>query len=71
MSNLSSFCTCKDTGCPFHPTNHGKGCAPCIRKNLRQKEIPSCFFNLVADNNKRTGYTFEDFAKLIVAKSQF
>ena len=24
------FCTCTDLACPCHPSNHDKGCAPCI-----------------------------------------
>ena len=37
------FCTCPDTKCPNHPSNHDKGCTPCIAKNLAQREIPGCF----------------------------
>ncbi|MDE5654812.1 MAG: hypothetical protein K2I46_04305, partial [Clostridia bacterium] len=61
MSNNSPFCTCKDTKCPLHPTNHDKGCSLCIAKNLQSREIPSCFFNLADPDMKRQGYTFEDF----------
>lgn len=43
MENLSKFCTCRDLKCPFHPTNHSKGCSLCIAKNLKEGEIPSCF----------------------------
>ena len=32
MCNISTFCTCKDSSCPFHPTNHDKGCAPYIHE---------------------------------------
>ncbi len=39
MGNISSFCTCKNTDCPLHPTKHDQGCAPCISKNLRLKEV--------------------------------
>lgn len=65
MNNISSFCTCKNINCPLHPTKHDKGCSPCISKNLRLKEIPNCFFNLIENAEKRTGDTFEDFSKLI------
>lgn len=51
--NLSEFCTCKDTDCPLHPSNHDKGCSLCIAKNLKLGEIPNCFFNLV-DKEKKT-----------------
>lgn len=68
MNNISSFCTCKNTDCPLHPTKHDKGCAPCISKNLQLKEIPNCFFNLIENAERRTGDTFEDFSKLIFQK---
>ncbi len=45
-----NFCTCGETDCPMHPSNHDRGCDPCIRKNLKEGEIPSCFFNLVNDD---------------------
>lgn len=66
MSNLSKFCTCNNLECPLHPSNHDKGCAPCISKNLKLKEIPSCFFNLVEDSASREEDSFEEFANLIV-----
>ncbi|MCR4615022.1 MAG: DUF6485 family protein [Clostridiales bacterium] len=66
MNNLSPFCTCTDYKCPMHPTNHEKGCAPCIAKNLKRNEIPSCFFKK-ADPEKKDGtYFFEDFAKAVL-----
>jgi len=65
MGNISGFCTCKDTECALHPSRHNKGCAPCISKNLKSKEIPSCFFNLISDSGTRKGYSFGDFAELV------
>ena len=65
MENISSFCTCKHFDCPLHPTKHSKGCAPCISKNLRLKEIPSCFFNLVENADNRTDDTFHTFTELV------
>lgn len=65
MGALSSFCTCKKLTCPLHPTNHNKGCAPCISKNLKLKEIPSCFFNTIPDTQNRAGDSYKDFAALI------
>ena len=64
MENLSSFCTCKNLSCPLHPTRHTQGCAPCIQKNLRLKEIPNCFFSLVDGSQNRTGDSYADFARL-------
>ena len=66
MSDLSPFCTCTDLGCPMHPTNHDKGCAPCIAKNLKDREIPSCFFNKVGSVKEHDTYFFEDFAKAVL-----
>ena len=70
MKNLSKFCTCTDLKCPFHPTNHDKGCAPCIADNLKDNEIPSCFFNKVDADYRGGSYTFEDFARLVLAKEE-
>jgi len=66
MSNLSNFCTCTNMECPLHPTKHDKGCAPCISKNLKLKEVPNCFFNLVPHAESRKGDSFRDFATLIL-----
>ena len=65
MSDLSRFCTCTNLNCPLHPTKHDQGCAPCIHKNLRLKEIPNCFFNLVEGAASRQRDTFEEFARLV------
>ncbi len=68
MSNVV-FCTCNETGCPNHPTNHDKGCTPCIEKNLREREIPACFFKKAGGVKPTEGWHFEDFAALINANS--
>ena len=68
MTKPLTFCTCIDTSCPFHPTNHDKGCEPCIAKNLKLNEIPSCFFNLVDEDYNGDSFYFEDFAKLVLDK---
>lgn len=65
MGKLSGFCTCTNTECPLHPSRHDKGCAPCISKNLKSGEIPSCFFNLVEGSELREGDSLEDFAKAV------
>ena len=65
MNGLSPFCTCTDIACPMHPTNHDKGCSLCIAKNLKLREIPSCFFNMVG-SEKRDTYFFEDFAEAVL-----
>ena len=53
---MTHFCTCQNTACRCHPSNHSQGCDLCIQKELRKGEIPSCFFNLVI----RPGETVED-----------
>lgn len=70
MKNLSPFCTCDDLECPFHPTNHDKGCAPCIADNLKDGEIPSCFFFKVDKDYPGPTYTMEDFARLVLDKQE-
>jgi hypothetical protein len=70
MSNLSNFCTCKDTECPLHPTKHDKGCAPCISKNLKLGEIPNCFFDKVGGSQERISYNFVDFANLVLGNDE-
>ncbi|MBQ2310764.1 MAG: hypothetical protein II186_09040 [Erysipelotrichales bacterium] len=59
------FCTCTDTKCPFHPTNHDKGCTPCIAKNLKEREIPTCFFKAAGGEKPTANWHYEDFAALI------
>lgn len=68
MENLSTFCSCTNLACPLHPTEHDKGCAPCIQKNLRLKEMPNCFFNLVEGAESRTADSFKDFAEYVSRK---
>lgn len=66
MENISPFCTCGNLSCPLHPTRHGKGCAPCISKNLRRREVPNCFFHQIAHAEDREGDSYEDFAALVL-----
>lgn len=70
MENLSKFCTCRDHECPMHPTNHDKGCAPCIAKNLRFGEVPNCFYDNIGVTEKREAYTYLDFAKAVLEKEE-
>ena len=65
MNNISPFCSCKKMDCPLHPTKHDKGCAPCISKNLKSREIPNCFFDLLPGSESRSGDFFEDFARQV------
>lgn len=41
---MEHFCNCPVESCVNHPVNHSAGCDMCIEKNLRQDEIPACFF---------------------------
>jgi len=66
MGNISGFCTCDKLDCPLHPTKHDKGCAPCISKNLKLRELPNCFFNTVDGAEKRIGDSYADFAHLVL-----
>lgn len=68
--DTNNFCTCKDLKCPLNPANHDKGCSPCIRKNLKLREIPSCFFNLADGAEDMESYFFEDFARLVLKKDE-
>jgi|GEM_PF-316813 len=50
MDNNKHFCTCNDLSCKLNPHNHSKGCDLCIKKNLKLREIPSCFFKLINED---------------------
>ena len=65
MRDAKEYCTCTDYKCPCHPVNHDQGCNLCILKNLKQQEIPSCFFHDI-DCEKPTGnWHYQDFAALV------
>lgn len=66
MAQTGAYCTCRDTKCPLHPTNHDKGCTPCILKNLKLREVPGCFFNALEHREERETYFFEDFAEAVL-----
>lgn len=53
---MEHFCPCRNTGCRCHPFNHSRGCSLCIEKELRKREIPSCFWDFVI----QPGETVED-----------
>jgi len=61
------FCTCPAKDCEFHPTHNGGECAPCIKKNLEQHEIPACFWFKIDKNADNTNeYAFHKFAKKVI-----
>lgn len=68
MVNLSPFCTCTNLKCKLHPTNHDKGCAPCLEHNVSINKMPRCFFAKllsVKEAAELDSYSFEDFAALV------
>jgi len=67
MSSKPAFCTCNDVSCPYNPANHDEGCTPCIAKNLREREIPSCFYKVIDHEKPTVNWHFEDFAALVDA----
>ncbi len=65
-----SFCTCEDTNCPLHPSNHDKGCNLCIAKNLKKGEMPTCFFKKInSDISQIKNFTIEDFVNFYLKHS--
>ena len=65
------FCTCKDTSCKLNPQNHDYGCDPCIKKCLKNGEIPSCFFKAVSEDiSKVSNFTYEGFANFLLKHKQ-
>lgn len=65
-----NFCTCDNFNCVHHPKNTGGSRTACVAKNLRNNEIPSCFFNESDEIKKRAKYKFEDFAEVIMNKNK-
>ncbi len=61
------MCTCTNMGCPNHPRNHDRGYTPCIEKNLTRHEIPACFSRVYPDHQRMEGYTYEAFARFVLA----
>lgn len=64
------FCTCDNFNCVHHPKNTDGTCTACVAKNLKNNEIPSCFFNKADGIKKRAKYKFEDFAEAIYNKNK-
>ena len=60
------FCTCVDSACPNHPSNHGKGCNPCVASCKAKREIPVCFFRKFQDDMSRDqDFSFAGFARFV------
>lgn len=69
MANNSPFCTCTHLSCKLHPANHDKGCSPCIEKNLKTGEIPSCYFNLMRQPERRENDSILAYAKAVLEEA--
>ncbi|WP_300626379.1 DUF6485 family protein [uncultured Megasphaera sp.] len=69
MTQAITICTCTNAVCPLHPSNHDKGCTPCIAKNLKTREMPNCFFNQLEDADSRNDDSYEAFAKLVLQQT--
>lgn len=65
MKEARDFCTCTDVQCPYHPKNHNQGCSLCIQKNLKRKEIPSCFYHDIHCEKPTPDWHYADFAALV------
>lgn len=64
---MNSHCTCRDTKCPRHPSNHADGCDRCVKYCLAVGEIPSCFFNkVISDIDKVESFSIEGFARTVL-----
>jgi len=62
MEQSPHFCTCPDFTCKLNPHNGAKGCDPCIKKNLKAREMPTCFFKLINEDISHVKeFTIESF----------
>ncbi|MDR1509214.1 MAG: DUF6485 family protein [Synergistaceae bacterium] len=60
------FCTCVDYKCVCHPVNHKNGCTPCVAKNLREEEIPVCFFRKIEpEMDRKQDYSVQGYARFV------
>jgi len=63
----ADFCTCADTACPYHAINQNGECTACIAKNLKNYEIPACFWKKIGkDANYESDYNFHEFSKEVI-----
>ena len=47
---MKHFCTCPVVKCPRHPSNHDRGCDPCIKDNIERGKMPACMFKVVNED---------------------
>jgi len=68
--SFGEFCTCDSYDCDYHPRKHNNECTACIGKNLRNHEIPNCFFNSIGNEaDVKSNYSFYKFAEEVMAKA--
>lgn len=73
MPSIPPFCTCTDHACACHPANHDRDCTPCVAKNLRQHEVPVCFFRAVSPDKlpeDSDDWSWESFARHVQAHAR-
>lgn len=66
---MERICTCSNEKCTLHPNKHNNSCTPCIAKNLKTRELPSCFFNLLKNAYPRQDDSLEEFARLVLRQN--
>ena len=54
-------------GLPQPPPQPRPGLHACIEKNLTHHEIPACFSRVYPDHQRMEGYTYEAFARFVLA----
>ena len=66
--SCAEFCTCKDCNCESHPKKHNNECTACVGKNLKNHEIPACFFNKIGEESSiKSNWSFYRFAEKVIA----
>lgn len=71
MNYNINYCKCDNLTCPLHPTNHIQGCNLCIKKNLKKKEIPTCFFKIInEDISGVEEFTLKEFVNFYLKHNQ-
>ena len=60
-------CICEHVKCPRHLNNAGN-CTACIEKNIKNHELPNCFFNDANLDKDRIDDAYETFVKLFNEK---
>ena len=68
--SCAEFCTCNDHDCCNHPKKQNNECTPCIEKNLKNYEIPTCFFDKIGEESRvNSEWSFFKFAEKVISSS--